>query len=290
MRYRFKPEVYIKPKTIEEATEALKKHDKGARIIAGGTDLLVDRPEDSKVLIDINALNLSYVQGSHKGIRIGATTTIKMLHESHHLQEQPYKMVSDAAWELAHYNLRNIATVGGNICNAVPSADAPVALIALDACTVIAGPEGERTLPLQEFYRFVRETTLGSGEFLKEVMIPPQSRDTAASFQKIGRTKIDIAIVNVACRLTLRDRVVDDSRIVLGAVAPTPVRALKAEEELNGNEISQELVEWEGELAAEATKPIDDVRSSAKYRREMTRVLTRRAILDAYEKALEVSI
>jgi carbon-monoxide dehydrogenase medium subunit len=289
MGYRFKPERYIRPKTIEETTEALMKHEKVARIIAGGTDLLVDRPEDTKALIDINGLNLCYINYLEREVRVGATTSIRMLHEDYHFQYQPYKVVSDAAWELGHYNLRNIATVGGNICNAVPSADMPVALIALDAYTVIAGPEGKRTAPLQDFYRFVRETTLSSGEFLKEVVIPQQPRDTTASFQKIGRTKIDIAIVNVACRLTLREGVIDDSRIVLGAVAPTPIRAFKGEKALNGNNISPKLVESVARLAANAARPIDDVRSSAQYRHEMTKILTRRAILEAHEKAQRMS-
>ena len=289
MGYKFRPEQYIKPKTIKETTETLTKHGETARIIAGGTDLLVDKPEEARVLVDIKGLNLCYVLESGQGVHIGATTTFKNLHESSLIQAQPYKMVSDAAWKLGHYNLRNIATVGGNICNGVPSADAPVALIALDTQTVIAGPEGERTAPLLEFYRFVRETTLGKGEFLRELVIPLQPRNTGASFQKIGRTKIDIAIVNVACRLTIEKEVVKDSRIVLGAVAPTPIRAFEAEQALNDAKITPELVEKVAELAAEATKPIDDVRSSAQYRREMTRVLTRRAIHDAYEKASEGS-
>ena len=279
MGYKFRPEQYIKPKTIKETTETLTKHGETARIIAGGTDLLVDKPEEARVLVDIKGLNLCYVLESGQGVHIGATTTFKNLHESSLLQAQPYKMVSDAAWKLGHYNLRNIATVGGNICNGVPSADAPVALIALDTNTAL----------LLEFYRFVRETTLGKGEFLRELVIPLQPRNTGASFQKIGRTKIDIAIVNVACRLTIEKEVVKDSRIVLGAVAPTPIRAFEAEQALNDAKISPELVEKVAELAAEATKPIDDVRSSAQCRREMTRVLTRRAIHDAYEKASEGS-
>jgi carbon-monoxide dehydrogenase medium subunit len=289
MGYKFNPEIYIKPITIEETSEALIKYDKAARIIAGGTDLLVDRPEKAKVLIDINGLNLCYIHGSEKGVRIGSTTTLKMLHESLLLQKPPYKMVSNAALELGHYNLRNIATVGGNICNAVPSADTPIALIALDTNTVIAGLKGERTAPLHEFYRFVRKTTLSSGEFLKEVVIPPQPKYSTASFQKIGRTKIDIAIVNVACRITLRDGVVDNSRIILGAVAPIPIRAFDAENQLNGNEISHEILERVVKIAAETARPIDDLRSSAQYRHEMIKVLTRRAIMDAYKKTLEVS-
>lgn len=289
MGYKFKPELYIRPKNSKETTETLMKHGKNAQIIAGGTDLLVNKPEGAKVLVDINGLNLSYIKESGNGVSIGATTTFKKLHDSPSLQRQPYKVVSDAAWEIGHYNLRNMATVGGNICNAVPSADAPVALIALDTKVIIADPEGERTTPLDGFFKFVRETTLSPGEFLKELIIPPQSRNSAASFQKIGRTKVDIAIVNVACRLTLEAGVIKDSRIVLGAVAPTPIRAFEAEKKLNGNEISSELVESVAELAAKATRPIDDVRSSAQYRKEMSRVLTRRAVLDAYEKALEES-
>jgi CO/xanthine dehydrogenase FAD-binding subunit len=288
--YKFRPELYIRPKTINETTETLMKHGKNAMILAGGTDLLVSMPEEAKVLVDINSLNLSYIKESGNRIYIGATTTFKTLNGSPLLQRQPYKVVSDAAWELGHYNLRNIATVGGNICNAVPSADAPVALIALDTNTTIAGPKGERTTPLDGFFKFVRETTLGSGEFLKELIIPPQPRNTAASFQKIGRTKVDIAIVNAACRLTVENGVIKDSRIVLGAVAPTPIRVIDAEKKLNGKEISPEIVEKVAETAAEATKPIDDVRSSAQYRHEMSKVLTRRTILDAYEKAMEISI
>lgn len=288
MGYKFKPERYIRPKTINEATETLMKHGKTARIIAGGTDILVDKPEDARILVDINGLNLNYIQDSENGIRIGAATRFKNLHESPLLQRQPYKVVSDAAWELGHYNLRNIATVGGNICNGVPSADAPVALIALDTNTVITGPMGERIASLMGFFKFVREINLGSGEFLRELIVPPQPPNTAASFQKIGRTKVDIAIVNVACRLTLEAGFIEDPRIVLGAVAPTPIRAYEAEKILNGKELSPELVEKASGLAAEATKPISDVRSSAQYRHEMSRVLTRRAILDAYEKAMEV--
>lgn len=287
MGYKFRPEQYMRPESIHETTRTLQKYGREARIIAGGTDLLVNKPEDAQVLVDIKALGISYVRESAGGVCIGATTIFKEIHDSPLLQQQPYKVVSDAAWQLGHYNLRNIATVGGNICNAVPSADAPTALIALDTKAIISGTMGEREVPLSEFFRFVRETVLNPDEFLKELLIPVQPRDTTASFQKIGRTKIDIAIVNAACRLTVTDDVVEDSRIVLGAVAPTPIRAFEAEKRLNGNRVSPEIVEEVSELAAEATKPISDVRSSAQYRYEMSRVLTRRAILDAYEKSLE---
>lgn len=279
----------MRPNSVKEATEILMNYGKKAQIIAGGTDLLVDKPEHVKVIVDINGLNLSYVRHSENEIRVGATTTVKNLHGSPLLQSQPYKVVSDAAWKLGHYNLRNIATVGGNICNGVPSADAPVALISLDSTVVIAGPLGDRIEPLMGFFKFVREVTLNRGELLKELIIPSQPKNSAASFQKIGRTKIDIAIVNVACRLTLKEGVIRDPRIILGAVGPTPIRAYEAEKKLNGKKISSEIIEKTTLLAAKATKPIDDVRSSAEYRYEMSRILTKRALLDAYEKALEES-
>ena len=289
MGYKFKPELYLRPKSIKETTNALMKYGKAAKIIAGGTDLLVDKPEETRVLVDITGLNLGYIEGTEQGLHIGATATFNKIHDSPFLIQQPYRMIAEAAWEVGHYNLRNIATVGGNICNAVPSADAPVALIALDTEVVISGPEVERNVPLLRLFRYVRETSLNSGEFLKELVIPPQPRNTGTSFQKIGRTKIDIALINVACRLSLKKGAVHDSRIVLGAVAPTPLRAYEAEKGLKDEKVTPEIVEKVAGFAAEATRPIDDVRSSAEYRREMTRVLTRRAILDAYEKALGVS-
>jgi CO/xanthine dehydrogenase FAD-binding subunit len=289
MGYKFKLDLYFRPKSIDEATEILLKHRADAKIIAGGTDLLVNKPKGTKVLVDIKGLNLSYVKNTDMGILIGSTTCFNNLAKSPLFHRQPFRVVSDAALEIGHYNLRNIATVGGNICNAVPSADIPIALIALDTVAVITGPTGERTVSLGGFFKFVRETVLGSGEFLKELMIPNQPRNTAASFQKIGRTKVDIALVNAACRLTVEDGKAKDTRIILGAVAPTPIRVVEAEKILNGKEMTPELAEKAAKIAAESTKPIDDVRSSAQYRREMSRVLVRRAILDAYDGALEVS-
>lgn len=290
MGYKFKPELYYRPQSVSETIEILLWLGRDARIIAGGTDLLVNRPEDIKALIDINGLDLSYIRESDHGICIGAVTCLNKLYNLPLLHRQPHKVVADAVWELGYYNLRHIATVGGNICNAVPSADSPVALMALDTDAIIAGPDGERKVPLGSFFKFVRETVLGPGELLKELLIPHQPKNTAASFQKIGRTKVDIALVNAACRLTVENGSIGDTRIILGAVSPTPLRTEAAEKILNGNEITLEIVDKAAKRAADTTKPIDDVRSSASYRREMSRVLVRRAILDAYAKALEVSV
>lgn len=280
MNAHFKPEHYRRPTDLETASALLTK--RGARVIAGGTDLLVTGPADTESLIDINGLGLSYII-EDDGLRIGATTTFTDLLSSHLLERYPFRILADASGELGHYNLRHIATIGGNICNAVPSADAPVALITLDAEAVIHGLSGERTVPLDCFFKFVRETILGEGEFLKEIAVPVQPK-AGASFQKLGRTKVDIALVNAACRLSIVEGVVSDSRIVLGAVYPTPLRVRAAEDVLNGNEFTVELAEKAAQVAAKATKPISDHRASAEYRREISGVLVKRAIIEAYER------
>jgi carbon-monoxide dehydrogenase medium subunit len=281
MDAHFKPEHYHRPTDLESTSSLLSR--KGARVIAGGTDLLVTKPSDIESLVDIKELGLSYIRGDD-GIKIGATTSFTDLLGSQLLEHYPYRVLSDAAGELGHHNLRHIATLGGNICNAVPSADAPVVLIALDAEAVIHGPTGERTVRLEGFFRFVRETVLKEGEFLKEIVIPAQP-EAGASFQKLGRTKVDIALVNAACRLSIINGIFLDSRIVLGAVYPTPLRVRAAEDVMNGNRFTIELAEKAAKVAADATKPISDHRASAEYRREMSYVLVKRSIIEAHQRA-----
>jgi len=280
MDAHFKPEHYHRPTDLKTASSLLAQ--RGARVIAGGTDLLVTRPADTETLIDIKELGLSFIR-EEAGLRIGSTTTFSDLLRSPMLERYPYRVLYDAAGELGHHNLRHIATLGGNICNAVPSADAPVALIALDAIAVIHGPTGERTVRLDGFFKFVRETVLKEGEFLKEIAVPTQPV-AGASFQKLGRTKVDIALVNAACRLSLVGGVISECRIVLGAVYPTPLRVRAAEDVLNGNEFSHALAERSAQVAADATKPISDHRASSEYRREMSYVLVKRAIIEAHER------
>ncbi|MEE9519204.1 MAG: FAD binding domain-containing protein, partial [bacterium] len=199
----------------------------------------------------------------------------------------PLNIISEASGEIGHYNLRHLATIGGNLCNAVPSADAAIPLIALDAEAVIAGVDGDRIVKFEDFFTFVQETVLDESEIQKEIRIPQQPPGTGASFKRIGRTNVDIALVNAAVRLVLDgDGVCADSRIVLGAVAPTPIRARRAEEMLIGRKLTAELIEEAAETAAQGTKPISDVRASAEYRREMSRVLVKRALIEALSRAI----
>ena len=281
----FRPSRYFRPETMEEALSFLKESPGEATVVAGGTDILVTKSGDIDALVDISRLPLSYIDVGD-ALRIGATTSFSKVLESSHLLEGPLQIILEAAREIGHINLRHLATVGGNLCNAVPSADSAIPLMALDAMAVISGAGGERRVKLENFFVSVRETVLGKGEILKEIVVPSQPRLTGASFKKIGRTNVDIALVNVAVRLTLgKEGMCEDARVVLGAVAPTPIRARKAEETLIGSRPSEELFGDAADVASSESKPISDVRATAEYRREMCGVLVRRALMEAYARA-----
>jgi carbon-monoxide dehydrogenase medium subunit len=282
----FRPREYLKPNTIDEAVSLLVKYGEKAKVIAGGTDLLVEKPPESEYLIDIAALPLDYIEGDEARVKIGALTTFDGVEKSALLQEGPLRVLAEAARDFGHRNVKNLATIGGNLCSAVPSADAPPPLMALDSEAVIIGPSGEREIPLEEFFVNVRRTVLEGGELLKEIRVPIPPLRTGTTFLKIGRTRVDIALVNVAVRIGLgKDGVCKDARIVLGAVAPTPIRALGAEALLQGMKFNEGTVEEAADLASRSTKPISDVRSSAEYRTKASMVLVRRAITWAWERA-----
>jgi carbon-monoxide dehydrogenase medium subunit len=281
----FRPSRYFRPETIGEAVAILDENHGSAVVVAGATDVLVTRPGGVEVLVDISRLPLSYVEVGD-GLRIGATTSFSEIIEASSLLGGPLQIVSEAAGEVGHINVRHLATVGGNLCNAVPSADSAIPLIALDAEAVISGTDGERRVNLEDFFVSVRETVLGKDEMLKEIVVPSQPQRIGASFQKIGRTNVDIALVNVAARLVLGGNgVCEDARVVLGAVAPTPIRARKAEEMLVGGKPSEKMFDEAAKVAASEAAPISDLRATAEYRREMCEVLVRRALAEACARA-----
>lgn len=288
MSKHFRPKKYFQPTSIKDALELLNKNPSETKIIAGGTDLLVTKPPETVTLLDISRLPLSYIRKEGGSTHIGATTNFNAIMKSEHLKKGPLKIISETARTLGHYNLRHLATLGGNICNAVPSADSAIPLIALDSDAVITGLGGDRSVKLEDFFTFVRETVLEEAEILKEIVIPSQPPRTGTSFKKIGRTNVDIAIVNSAVRLTLSSNdTCKETRIVLGAVAPTPIRAREAETLLTGKKLSPELIMETSKMAASETKPISDVRAGAEYRREMSGVLVKRALDEAYVRAKE---
>ncbi len=277
---------YLEPESIEEALAMLCKYEGKAKIIAGGTDLMVQmrykqiKPE---YVIDITRIpGLDYITfGDQQGLRLGALTTIRALEASPEIQNR-YPIIAQAAGQLGSVAIRNVATLGGNLCNALPSAETSQVLVALSARVRTLGPSGERTLPLEDFFVGVGQTILQPNELLLEILVPRTEPCTSGIYIKHSpRGPIDLASVNVAVLSTTDpDRnICKDARIVLGAVAPTPLRAVRAENVLKGQKIDEALIDRAAQEASDEARPRKgSIRGSFEYKKEMVRVLTARAI------------
>jgi carbon-monoxide dehydrogenase medium subunit len=279
---------YFSPQSVQEACALLMQHGDKAKVLAGGSDVLV-KMKDGLIapayLVSLKKLDslkeIRYEKG--KGVVIGARATHNELMSNNLLQEK-YRSVCEAAHTMAADQIRNIGTVGGNLVNAVPSADLPPILIALDAQARIVGPSRERTITLEDFFLGPGKTVLENGEILAEIIIPDQPT-TGSNYIKFGLRRAGaLAVVGVASSVTVSDGTCQDVRIVLGAVAPTPMRARQAENVLRSKKISPELINEAGKIAAEESKPINDIRGSIEYRRNLVDVLTRRSLKAAIEK------
>lgn len=276
----FRPREYFRAATVSEAVRLLNKFGKRAAVLAGGTDLLVSKPPHVEYIVDISRLPLNYIKKDGKGIRIGALAALNEIADSPLLKDEPYDAIAKSTLDMGTPITKNYATIGGNLCNAAPSADMPPSLIALDAEVKLVGPRGKRKILVENFFVGPKKSVLKRGEILTEIFVPKAPPGTKAVFLKKGRTSEDIAQVNVAVRLTVTGEICRLARIVLGAVAPTPLRAKAAEAMLEGmrlGEISQ-LVDTVAKKAGEETKPISDVRAPAEYRRAVAEVLTKRAV------------
>ena len=281
---------YFAPQSLGDATALLRRYGTKARLLAGGTDLFLRmerRVVEPGVVVDLKKVRaLQGIKASTKGLTIRATTLMDEIVSSHLVQRR-YRIVADAAAAVGSIQTRNRATLGGNLCNASPAADTAPPLIALGARARIAGSRREREISLDDFFLAPGKTCLQSDELLKEIFIPSPAGKAGSSFQRCTRTAMDIALVNCAVFLSLAPKggVIGEIRIALGAVAPTPVRARPAEDALRGKIADRGAIEEAAALAAASASPIDDVRSSADYRRAMVRVLTRRAIEAALKQA-----
>lgn len=279
---------YLSPQSLQEACALLVQYGDRAKVLAGGSDVLV-KMKDGLIgpayLVSLKQLDslkaIRYQRGT--GVIIGARATHNEIMNNNILQEK-YRSVCEAAHTMAADQIRNIGTIGGNLVNAVPSADLPPILIALGAQARIVGPSRERTIPLEDFFLGPGKTVLENGEILAEIIIPDQPT-TGSNYIKFGLRRAGaLAVVGVASSVTLRDAVCEDVRIVLGAVAPTPIRARQAENILRGKKISRDLINEAGKIAATESKPINDIRGSIEYRRNLVDVLTRRSLKAAIEK------
>jgi CO/xanthine dehydrogenase FAD-binding subunit len=277
-----KPFEYFAPATLPEACQLLAAHNGEARVIAGGTDLLLKMKAGTlraapQAVVNIKRLpELRGISNLQSLISIGALTTLEALRRSPLLREH-FPALVQAANTMASVQVRNLATVGGNLCNAAPSADLAPILIALEAVAVISGPPGERRVPLDEFFVGPGQTVLAPGELLLAIEVPPPA-GRSLYLKHAPRQHMDIAVVGVGLSLQLEAGCCESARVVLGAVAPIPWRARRAEAELTGGRLTADRIGRAARLAAEEAQPIDDVRGTAWYRRRMVEVLTRRGL------------
>ncbi len=283
----FRPKEYFRPSTVKEAVSLRAKYGVTAMPLAGGTDLIVNKDPRIEYLIDITRLPLDYIKSDKNGLKIGALTKFRELETMPLLKKGAYNALAEAAHLSGHVSQRNMATIGGNICSAVPSGDLLPSLIALAAKVKVVGTTGGRVVPLDEFFTGPKKNILKPNELLVEVQLPKPPVKAAGAFLKLSRTHVDLALVNAAVVLALDNKgTCNYARIVLGAVAPTPMRAKEAEAMLMGKKLKEisGLVEEVAKVAAEATKPISDIRASAEYRKEISQVFVKRALMSVVVK------
>jgi carbon-monoxide dehydrogenase medium subunit len=276
---------YVSPKTTDELTTFLSQYRKKAKILCGGTDLLVamkDKQIKPEYIIDISGLNslqgITYENG--KGLVIGAATKLKDIEQAPVIKEKYYALHQGAA-AVGSPQVRAMGTIGGNSCTASPAADTPPSLIVFGARINLMSQRGRRQILLEEFLLDNRVTALEEDEFLESFVLEEPWRNSASCYLDMGlRQAMEIDMVNLAVNLALDpgSRKVKDVRIVMGAVAPTPLRARQTEALLKGHILDEALFNKAAEICASESRPIDDFRAMATYRKEIVKVLCRRAL------------
>ncbi len=306
---------YLKPKTLDEALALLNQYGKKAALIAGGTDVIVmikQKTMAPDVLISLQGIP-SFDQIQYDGsLRIGAMVTHRALEKSELIRKE-FSALADAVDVLGSIQIRNVATIGGNICTAAPSADTVAPLMVLGAQVKLKSAKSERTILIEQFFTGPGETVLHQGEILTEISIPKPLPNTGSAYWKHQRRQaLDLPILGVAVLISLDKATVTCSdilcttspistvlhslegdevvckeiRIALGVAAPTPMRAIKAEKLLREKKISDELLEEVAETASKEAQPRDTIRGEAWYRREMIKVLVKRMVMKSIERVV----
>jgi aerobic carbon-monoxide dehydrogenase medium subunit len=286
----------LEPATLTDALGVLAHEGDAGAPLAGGTDLLLRIRRGARKYRSV--INIKFVPGltaltwdERRGLTIGALTTFRTLEQHPHVRRHYHALV-EASRLVAGVQLRNLATVGGNIGNASPSADSVPPLVALGATIEIASAGGTRILPVESAITGPGRTVLAAGELFTTISIPAPSKRSGNAFARFSpRSAMDIGIASVAAAVTLDDDGrCTDCRIALGAVSPAPLRAIAAEDALRGERINAAFGETAGALAAAATQPISDIRGSAAYRRAIVRVLTSRVVQQAAARAATAGV
>ena len=282
-----KPFEYLEPKTVEETVKFLSEYGDRAKVLAGGTDLLISmkkRKVSPHYIVCIKGIpDLDYIRYSQEGgLRIGALASHRAIADSPIIRDK-FELLATACGKVGTPQVRNMGTIGGNICQGGPSQDTIPSLLVLDAGLKLVGPNGERIVPINGFFIGPFKTALNQAELLTEVQIPTPPPGSAGCYKWLTKVvTIDETLVGVAVLMSLdsTDGICRDIKIALCSVAPTPFRAIQAEEVLRGNKVNGTLIEQAAQIAAEETKP----RSRADYRRRMTRLLARDTITETWQK------
>ena len=277
-----------RPETLRKALELLQSLE-GARAIAGGTDLLIllrDGAIQAKHLVDLGQVGeLRYIREADDAIRVGSMTTHSQLIRSELIATKA-SVLRESAMSTGSPQTRSRGTVGGNLCNASPAADTAPPLLVLDAKATISSLEETRSIPLADLFAGPKINSLRPDELLTEITFRAPTANSGASFHKLGRRQsMTLAVVNAAAYLTLDGDLCKEAKVALGSVAPTPLRMPPVEERLEGKKLSQRLINEAASECRDLVDPVDDVRASAEYRRDMACVLTRRALTDAWKRA-----
>ena len=276
---------FFEPTTLAEASRLFAEEH--AQLLAGGTDLVIGMKaltETPQSVISLQKIpGLAGITTDGDSINIGAMTKVREVELSADIQ-QHHTALAEGAAEIGSIQIRNLATIGGNIAHASPAADTVAGLLVADAQVDIASADGERSVPINELFTGPGQTVLTPGEIITRFRLPKPASGSHYIKHKI-REVMDLAFIGVAAAVNLDNGTITDARIGLAAVAPTPIRATEAEELLRGNAPTPELLEQAGETAAAGCSPISDLRCSAEHRREMVNILTKRTLQNALARA-----
>src|SRR4030042_771234 len=307
---------YLRPQTLEAALSLLNQHGKKAKLIAGGTDVIVMIKQ--KAIAPDALISLQRIPGLdqikyHGSLSIGPMVTHRAIEKSEVIRKN-FSALADAVDYLGSVQIRNVATIGGNICTAAPSADTATPLLVLGTQVTIKSPKQERTLPIEQFFKGPGESVLKTGEMVKELLIPELSPNTGSAYYKLQRRlALDLPILALSVLLSLdknkvtcsdmlctaspissilhkmeEDEIVcKEVRIALGVAAPTPFRTVKAEGLIRGKKLSDELLDEVAETASKEAQPRDSIRGEAWYRRDMIRVLVKRMAMKSIERVIQ---
>ena len=276
---------YYQPLTLSEAHGIMEKFKGRAKYIAGGTDLMIRVKHgivEPEALLSLRGLKELQGFEYNGALRLGSMTLFRELEKSPLIADR-FQALAGAVSVLANPQVRNVATLGGNLCNAAPSADCAPPLLVMDAVLTLEGPGGVRQVPVAEFFTGPGKNCLEPTEIVSFITVPEMESHTGTAFVKIGRVSQDIAIVNAAALLVMDGKTCRKARIAVGAVAPTPLRIFAAEEFLEGKKLTSETLQEMVGIVEREVRPITDVRSTETYRRTVAGVLAKRAVVQAAE-------